>query len=148
MESTKKGYTGPGMHRTIREHNGKSYGVIGLIKAITVSSNQYFAALGLERLGHEKIFSMAQDYGFNQIIPWNSRNPLWAVAKSKYPLDNIELTPDELASSSFGQYGVSATPLQMCMVAVIVENGGYGGTVAAPIAKKILAAAQKRGYLQ
>ena len=238
--STKEGYKGPGMRRTIKEHDEKAYGKVGLSKALIVSSNQYFAALGLEVLGHERILNAAEDFGFNKSIPWNSDCQLMPIARSSFPEKKVKLRPDEIAQASFGQFTVVATPLQMCMIvaaignggimmkpqieldrpkkklgrvmnydtsrrlrqmmlqvvedeegtggyvrvkgleiggktgtaevkgklehawfvclapiddakiaiAVIVENAGYGGTVATPIAKKILLTAQKKGYFE
>ena len=241
MVSKKEGFKGDSMHHRIREHNLEEYGEIGLHKAFKVSSNQYFASIGLE-LGQEKIQQIAEDFGFNRTVEWNSKWNLWNVLKSAYPeKDVLLMNADEIASSSIGQYGVAATPLQMCLavsaaanegvlmkpqlelgqnpvkwrrvmsfetsrqlrkmmqevvgmigddsgtgtlaqipglevggktgtaqvagqkphawfvsiappdkpriaIAVILENAGYGGVFAAPIAKKILESAEERGY--
>lgn len=241
MESKKAGFKGLDMNHPIREHNLEEYGEIGLHEAFKVSSNQYFASLGLE-MGQAKIQRIAEDFGFNQTVEWNSKWDLWNVLKSAYPEeDTLPMNADEIASSSIGQYGVAAAPLQMCLavsavaneglmmkprielnrspdkwkrvmsfessrqlrkmmqevvgmigdesgtgtlaqipglevggktgtaqvagqkphawfvsiappdkpriaIAVIVENAGYGGVVAAPIAKKILESAEERGY--
>ncbi len=126
IESVEEGYLGPGMHWPIRENRDHAYGWIGITEAYKKSSNQYFAALGVQELGEDVIHDMARDFGFLRTIPWNSSFDLWDIPESEYPNNGHEpLDPDQIASSCLGQYGVTATPLHMCMIAAAVGNEGW-----------------------
>ncbi|MEV6161527.1 penicillin-binding transpeptidase domain-containing protein [Streptomyces sp. NPDC052052] len=87
-----------------------------LAEAIRVSCNTVMAQLGV-RVGLKGMVDTAEGFGFNDTgltIP--SR-----VAKSNF---DTEMSDDQLALSSIGQFDTSATPLQMAMVASAVANGG------------------------
>ncbi|MFF4246462.1 peptidoglycan D,D-transpeptidase FtsI family protein [Streptomyces sp. NPDC001822] len=87
-----------------------------LAEAIRVSCNTVLAHLGVE-VGLEGMVEAVGRFGFNDDdlkIP--SR-----VARSNFDSD---MTDDQLALSSIGQFDTAATPLQMAMVASAVANGG------------------------
>lgn len=83
--------------------------------ALQRSCNIPFAQLGAA-LGEDKIRAMAEQFGFGQSfgIPM-------AVTPSVYPEG---MDAPQLMLSSFGQYDVKVTPLQMAMVSAGIANGG------------------------
>lgn len=87
-----------------------------LAEAIRVSCNTVMARLGV-RVGLDGMVEAAGKFGFNDTglkIPSG-------VAKSNFDTD---MSDDQLALSSIGQFDTTATPLQMAMVASAVANGG------------------------
>lgn len=87
-----------------------------LAEAIRVSCNTVMAHLGVE-VGLEGMVESVGKFGFNDSglkIPSG-------VAKSNFDTD---MSDDQLALSSIGQFDTTATPLQMAMVASAVANGG------------------------
>ncbi|MFJ8855064.1 peptidoglycan D,D-transpeptidase FtsI family protein [Streptomyces sp. NPDC102437] len=87
-----------------------------LAEAIRVSCNTVMAELGV-RVGLEGMVDAVRKFGFNDT---GLRIPS-GVAKSNFDTD---MTKDQLALSSIGQFDTTATPLQMAMVASAVANGG------------------------
>src|ERR1700754_3723467 len=79
------------------------------------------AGLGV-RTGLERMVRTAERFGLNGP---DLRIPM-PVARSTF---DREMSDDQLALSSIGQFDTAATPLQMAMVAAAVANGG---TLAAP----------------
>ncbi|KFI68078.1 peptidoglycan D,D-transpeptidase FtsI family protein [Bifidobacterium magnum] len=98
-------------------------GKISLEDALAYSSNTAFAQLGVA-LGDGNIADMAKKLGFDKRIRIDPNmvagSPMDAVA-STFPTD---VTPDKLALDSIGQGDVTATPLQMAMVASAIANDG------------------------
>ncbi|NED10077.1 penicillin-binding transpeptidase domain-containing protein [Streptomyces sp. SID9124] len=87
-----------------------------LADAIRVSCNTVMAHLGVE-VGLDGMVEAAERFGFNDTglkVPSG-------VAKSNFDTD---MSDDQLAQSSIGQFDTTATPLQMAMVAAAVANGG------------------------
>ncbi|WP_326699801.1 penicillin-binding transpeptidase domain-containing protein [Streptomyces sp. NBC_01754] len=87
-----------------------------LAEAIRVSCNTVMAHLGVE-VGLKGMVRAAGRFGFNDDdlkIPSH-------VARSDFDTD---MSDDQLAQSSIGQFDTTATPLQMAMVAAAVANGG------------------------
>ncbi|MFH8473147.1 penicillin-binding transpeptidase domain-containing protein [Streptomyces sp. NPDC018000] len=87
-----------------------------LAEAIRVSCNTVLAELGV-RVGLTDMVDAVRKFGFNDSglkIPSG-------VAKSNF---DTEMSDDQLALSSIGQFDTTATPLQMAMVASAVANGG------------------------
>ncbi|GFZ87923.1 penicillin-binding transpeptidase domain-containing protein [Nesterenkonia alkaliphila] len=79
------------------------------------SCNTPFAAAAMD-LGEDAILEAAEAYGWNEAL----RIPIY-VQPSRFP----EVADDaELARSAIGQGSVTATPLQMNMVASAIGNGG------------------------
>ncbi|MCX4674270.1 penicillin-binding transpeptidase domain-containing protein [Streptomyces sp. NBC_01433] len=87
-----------------------------LAEAIRVSCNTVMAHLGVE-VGLDGMVDAVGKFGFND---GGLRIPS-GVAKSNFDTD---MSDDQLALSSIGQFDTTATPLQMAMVAAAVANGG------------------------
>ncbi|MEU1125379.1 penicillin-binding transpeptidase domain-containing protein [Streptomyces sp. NPDC005899] len=87
-----------------------------LAEAIRVSCNTVMARLGVE-VGLKRMLEAAGRFGFNgDDLRIPSR-----VTRSNFDSD---MTDDQLALSSIGQFDTTATPLQMAMVASAVANDG------------------------
>ena len=110
-------YTPPGTTRPIRNFGGESCGG-NLLNALRVSCNSVFAQLGVDS-GPETMINTAQDFGFNDDVPIDLTKP----TRSVFPPDFTRNIP-ALAQSAIGQNNVSATPLQMALVAAAVANEG------------------------
>ncbi len=87
-----------------------------LAEAIRVSCNTVMAHLGVQ-VGLDGMVTAAEKFGFDDT---GLRIPS-GVAKSNFDTD---MSKDQLALSSIGQFNTTATPLQMAMVASAVANGG------------------------
>lgn len=91
-----------------------------LLKDFTVSCDSAFGAIGLD-LGAQALASEAQSFGFDKTPPLD----LPAVAQSYFPpASSFAQNQPGLAYSAIGQENVSATPLEMAMVAGAIANGG------------------------
>ena len=111
------GYTPPLTDRPIRNFDGATCGGT-LFDILRVSCNSAFAQMGVD-VGPDDMINTAENFGFNREVPID----LTAPARSNFPVDFERNTP-ALAQSAIGQNDVSATPLQMAMVAAAVANGG------------------------
>jgi peptidoglycan glycosyltransferase len=109
------GYTAPGTTRPLRNFGGASCGGT-LFPILRQSCNTAFAQMGVET-GPEAMIATAEAFGFNDDVPID----LTAPARSNFPTD-FERNLPALAQSSIGQNDVSATPLQMAMVAGAIAN--------------------------
>jgi penicillin-binding protein A len=89
-----------------------------LIKSFAASCNSTFGRLA-GTLGQEKLLAMAGKFGFNKPIRVESG---MNSASSNYPAK--KMGGDDLARSGIGQGDVTATPLQMAMVAQTIANDG------------------------
>ncbi|MFJ6695514.1 penicillin-binding transpeptidase domain-containing protein [Streptomyces sp. NPDC091272] len=87
-----------------------------LAYAIRVSCNTVMAGLGV-KVGLSGMYEAAGRFGFNDK---GIAIPSW-VSVSNFDKD---MSNDQLALSSIGQFNTRATPLQMAMVAAAVANGG------------------------
>ena len=87
-----------------------------LAYAVQWSCNTVMADLGA-RVGLADMVATARGFGFNDP---GLRIPA-GVTASNFDTD---MSPDQLALSSIGQFNTAATPLQMAMVAAAVANGG------------------------
>ena len=126
-------YLPPLTERAIANFGGNSCGG-NLVEALVVSCNSVFAELGAEFVGPTGMVDVAERFGFNQVppldlpLPVASEFPTDFGSRVQAPTDEIpagvfEDTP-ALAQSSIGQNNVSATPLQMALVAAAVANAG------------------------
>ena len=88
---------------------------VTLATALRLSCNIPFAELGLE-LGRKAILEQAKKFGFN-----TSFDVPMKAAASEFP---VVMNDPQTALSSFGQYDVRATPLQIAMVSAALANGG------------------------
>jgi peptidoglycan glycosyltransferase len=89
---------------------------ITLTQALQVSCNVTFLTLANE-LGNEAMADQAEAFGFNS----TSLEDLGGQAPSLYPRD---MDAPQTAMSGIGQSSVTATPLQMAMVAAAIANDG------------------------
>lgn len=126
-------YTPPLTTRPISNFGGNPCGG-PLIDLLRQSCNTGFAEIGAELLGPERLIRQSQAFGFNTVPPLDIPG---AVA-SRFPTDyGTEQRPPSvetpagvfedspgLAQASIGQNDVSATPLQMALVAAAVANEG------------------------
>jgi len=111
---------GPG--RPIRNFAGETCGSNSkqtLAQALATSCNTAFAILGT-KVGQDALEKQAAAFGFGRT---DLRLPQ-RVAKSIVTADADKLPLVFLAQSAIGQKDVTATPLQMAMVAAGVANGG------------------------
>lgn len=108
----------PGTNLVIRNSGGDDCGgddTVSIATAVELSCNVPMAELGRE-LGAKALLDQAKKFGFN--APYEI--PI-DVEPSVFPT-----SPDEAQTmlSSFGQFEVRATPLQMAMVSAGIANGG------------------------
>ncbi|WP_210439363.1 peptidoglycan D,D-transpeptidase FtsI family protein [Nocardioides xinjiangensis] len=111
-------YKLPQSSTTIGNHDGGDCGGrrITMTQAMEVSCNVTFLTLANE-LGTEAMADQAEAFGFND----TSLEDLGGQAESLYPRD---MDAPQTAMSGIGQSNVTATPLQMAMVAAAIANDG------------------------
>lgn len=89
-----------------------------MAQALKVSCNVYFARLGAE-LPQGALARAARAFGFEEAPPFDL-----TVAASRLPTAAQLKSPAFAAQSAIGQFDVSATPLQMALVASAIANSG------------------------
>lgn len=111
-------YQLPQSETTIGNYDGGNCGGrrITLTQALQVSCNVTFLSLANE-LGTEAMADQAEAFGFNS----TALEDLPGQAESLYPRD---MDAPQTAMSGIGQSSVTATPLQMAMVAAAIANDG------------------------
>ncbi|MFI5913979.1 peptidoglycan D,D-transpeptidase FtsI family protein [Dactylosporangium sp. NPDC051541] len=116
--------------RIKNSHEGVCPDNITIKQALTVSCNTVFARMGVEKVGADKLKSMAQAFGFEQeprLIEDQEKNYCGIVASHTGPMtagtDN-RVDPPAVAQSSIGQREVKMSPLQGAMIAATVANNG------------------------
>lgn len=126
-------YQPPLTERGIANFGGSSCGG-NLVELLVVSCNSGFAEIGAELVGPAAMIDGAERFGFNREPPIDLPFPIASQFPTEFgelirqpspevPVGVFEDTP-ALAQSSIGQNDVSATPLQMALVAAAVANGG------------------------
>jgi peptidoglycan glycosyltransferase len=110
-------YTPPQTSRPLRNFGGSTCGG-NLFDILRVSCNTAFAKMAVD-LGAETMIDAAESFGFNQTPPIDLPFP----AQSVFPTDFDQNIP-ALAQAGIGQNDVSATPLQMALVAAAAANEG------------------------
>jgi len=113
-------YTLPGTSTSIRNFDGNTCGPgdqVTIATALRLSCNIPMAQLAVA-LGQDALRAEAEKFGFNGA---DLDIPL-AVTGSIYPTS--KLSDAQVALSGFGQGDVTATPLQMAMVAAGIANDG------------------------
>ncbi|GAT74696.1 cell division protein FtsI/penicillin-binding protein 2 [Microbacterium sp. HM58-2] len=111
-------YQLPGSDNTVSNASGGTCGggdTVSIADAVRLSCNIPMAELAVE-LGDEAIREMAEKFGFNESF----QTPL-ASTPSSYPR---ALDDPQTALTGFGQGQVTATPLQIAMVAAGLANDG------------------------
>ncbi len=130
---TASSYTAPLTTRPLRNFGGSSCGG-NLLELLRVSCNTGFAEMGAELIGPERLSLTAQDFGFNLQPPIDLPGAVASTFPTDYgaqlqasspevPAGVFENTP-LLAQTSIGQNDVSASPLEMALVAAAVANNG------------------------
>jgi peptidoglycan glycosyltransferase len=111
-------YTPPQTNLAISNFGGSFCGG-ALPDILRRSCNSSFAEMGQATIGPVDMVSGSESWGFNKAAPIDLPDP----ATSVFPTD-VGNNPPKLAQASIGQNDVSATPLQMALVAAGVANGG------------------------
>jgi len=128
----------------IRCFNGVAHGSIDMHAAMAVSCNGYFAVIA-EMIGAEPLIQAANQVMLNIAIPFEL-----AASSSQFPMGS-EPSIAELIQTSIGQGRITATPLNMAVIAAAIANGGivmepymvervvgaYGGTVSSATPRSI-----------
>lgn len=91
-----------------------------LVQALQVSCNTAFAQLGMD-IGADKLSNGAAQFGFGKAPPLDLPYPAESVFP---PASAFARDLPGLAKSAIGQQDVSATPLQMALVAGAIANNG------------------------
>ncbi|MEZ5343831.1 MAG: penicillin-binding transpeptidase domain-containing protein [Acidimicrobiales bacterium] len=126
-------YTPPLTSRPIANFGGRSCGG-DLLELLRASCNSGIAQLATELIGPQVMVRSAQAYGFNVVPPLDIPGAVASNFPADYgkqldepteeiPAGVFENSP-ALAQASIGQNDVSATPLQMALVAAAIANGG------------------------
>ena len=115
-ESAKE-YQPPQTDKKIGNFGGGSCGG-KMPDAFRVSCNTYFARLGAELSG-EAMENTARAFGFEEVPPLEVGS-----SKSRMPSSDELGSPAFRAQAAIGQFQVSATPMQMALVAAGVAHGG------------------------
>lgn len=110
-------YRPPQTDRTIGNFGGRPCGG-NMADAIRASCNTYFARLGAE-LPKGALEKAARAFGFGERPPIDIRS-----VASRIPSAELLRSPAFAAQSAIGQFDVSATPLQMALVAAGIANEG------------------------
>ncbi len=109
----------PRTEKDLPNFGGSSCGGV-IADLLRVSCNTGFAQMGID-LGGEALTAEAAAFGFGAKPPFD----LPAAAASRFPpAGEFNRNEPGLAFSAIGQQNVSATPLQMALVAAAIANGG------------------------
>lgn len=112
----------PGSESTISNFDGEvcNDGVaVTLEQAFIRSCNTTFAQLGMD-VGGNRLVETAEDFGFNEIIPFD----LPVLASAIPSGSELELNLPATAQTAIGQRDVQSTPLQMALAGAAVANRG------------------------
>jgi peptidoglycan glycosyltransferase len=108
----------PQSSSTIRNWSGDSCGpgkAVTIATALRLSCNIPFAEIG-SQVGETRLHDYAEAFGFGATV----EIPM-AVTPSTFPTGMDEA---QLMLSSFGQFDVRVTPLQVAMISSAIANGG------------------------
>lgn len=123
-------YAGSGLkvgNRIFKEHDGASFGSIGFVTALAVSSDVFFYQVGL-RIGPEKIAEWATKFGFGERTNIGLPSESWGVVPTaEYKMKHFHQRwfPGDTANFSIGQGMLLSTPLQNVVMVSVLGNGGY-----------------------
>ena len=109
----------------------KAHGSLDLKEAFAVSSNAFFAKLGVE-LGSSTIKDEAEKMGMNKAVPFDI-----SLKKSTFP-ESGAMSKADTAAAAIGQGKVLVTPLQMMLVTSCIANNGV--IMEPKLVKRILSA--------
>lgn len=109
-------------HNTMGCINHTAHGSVNLEEAISHSCNTYFINASAAA-GGEKILETAHALGFENATKLGSH---YSSSKGRLPDKELLKNPAELANLSFGQGGMTVTPVQVAgMTAAIARGGEY-----------------------
>jgi peptidoglycan glycosyltransferase len=109
----------PRTDKNLRNFGNNSCGGV-IADLLRVSCNTGFAQMGID-LGGEAMSAEASAFGFGEKPPFD----LPAAAASRFPpAGEFNRNEPGLAFSAIGQQNVSATPMQMALIAAAIANGG------------------------
>jgi peptidoglycan glycosyltransferase len=128
-------YQPPQTDRVIHNFGGASCGGT-MADALRVSCNIYFAQLGAE-LSQEAFEATANGFGFGEVPPLDLR-----TGPSRIPSPENLRSPAFRAQAAIGQFDVTATPLQMALVAAGIANDGQ-----VPVPKLVKEVRDARGVV-
>ncbi|WP_235557985.1 penicillin-binding transpeptidase domain-containing protein [Sphaerimonospora mesophila] len=112
----------------IRNSDHEAFGSLSFLDSYAHSCNTTFAPLAAAKLGAQKLYDLAGDFGFNQ--PLDIGVP---ATKGSMP----KATSDaELAAESFGQGRITASPLVMAGVAAAIADGSWRPPTLVPSLKQ------------
>ncbi|MEV5575762.1 penicillin-binding transpeptidase domain-containing protein [Spirillospora sp. NPDC052269] len=103
--------------RTFKNYQHESFGTVPLRDSFAHSCNTTFAQLAVQKLGQQKLTSVAQQFGFNAPIVGG----LPAV-RATFPASKDDTA---FASQAFGQGEVLTSPLNMASVAGAAADGTW-----------------------
>jgi peptidoglycan glycosyltransferase len=107
----------------IREHAGVPIRRFDLVDATEVSSNVFFALVGLQT-GGANLAEYAGRMGFGEPLDFDLPTAVSQITNGNGSEPGGFLDDVELANASYGQAETFVTPLQMALVAATVANGG------------------------
>lgn len=119
VQPSKSALTLPLSNQQLHNFGGEVCGG-NLLELFTVSCDTGFGQLGLD-LGAQNLYDEATSFGFDHTPPIDL--PFGAQA-SFPPVSSFAQATPFLAYSAIGQEDVSATPLEMALVAAGIANGG------------------------
>jgi penicillin-binding protein 2B len=102
--------------QTIRDHNRVGWGDITYLEGLKRSSNVAFVKLGYEMLGEEKLLEYIGRFGFMSKTGIDLPGESPGLIHFRYPAD--------VAVGTYGQGGVSVTPIQQLVAYAAIANGG------------------------
>jgi Penicillin binding protein transpeptidase domain/NTF2-like N-terminal transpeptidase domain len=103
--------------RTVHNDDGMNLGKVPLLTAFDQSCNTSFATLGVAHLGGDRLPAVAASFGFGLPL-----DPGIGAEAGSIP---APADVNELAEDSFGQGRVTASPLNMALVAAAVADGTW-----------------------
>ncbi|MFC0864531.1 penicillin-binding transpeptidase domain-containing protein [Sphaerimonospora cavernae] len=112
----------------IRNSDHEAFGSLSFLDSYAHSCNTTFAPMAAEKLGAQKLYDLAGDFGFNR--PLNIGVPATTGSMPKATSDA------ELAAESFGQARITASPLVMAGVAATVADGSWRPPTLVPSLKQ------------
>lgn len=102
--------------KEISNTKDKAYGAIGIEDAFRVSSNVYFASVGVE-LGADKLIDTAENFAFNKKLGFK-------LPYSKSRFETGHISSEDMATTSIGQGKTLVSPLHLAMITGAIANDG------------------------
>ncbi len=100
----------------IHDHNYSGWGQISYLEGLLRSSNVAFIKLGYEEMKEQKLRDYISRFGFGQKTGIDLPGEAKGLVQFYYP--------SEVASATFGQGGILASPLQLVSAYAAIANGG------------------------